>query len=484
MDAHSLDLPSENLSFGLDYQKSLLRLICEDPGFGFLVMPHLQSKHFDSEILGWAWDFAKTFHGHYGTLPTLGTIRQQARTLDPRARAIYEVFLDQVTQAPITDARWMKDKVLDFIKRNIFVRSFHQSRELYNTGKVEKAYDLMMAQMETIYRTVWSEPDETWFFDDLAKRQSVHMTNDACGQTIPTGWHRLDIVLNGGLSKGELGIWIAYAKGGKSSSLINHGVAATKLQQRPTAHFVFEGSRQQVEDRYEACFNEALYSGVRNQGLDSKQYQEAFDEYKLLKGKLYVRGFVEEWNYSCVDIHETLKELKRTKNWDPDLVIVDYGDLLTGRDKHYSSEREKQKAAYRDLKSLANRGYAVWTASQAQRPEKGKEDMAHWIYARQIADCYEKVRVADFLGSLNQSTTERADGVIRIQAELYRDNAAGDRWVMRCDFSKMLIKSDPTAFSRSMPDLSAEEGLSLPSTPTNVIPLAPKPIGQMSVNYK
>jgi hypothetical protein len=108
---------------------------------------------------------------------------------------------------------------------------------------------------------------------------------------------------------------------------------------------------------------------------------------------------------------------------------------------------------------LANRGYAVWSASQAQRPEKGAENDAHWLHARQIADCYEKVRVADFLGSLNITNEERIAKVMRLYAELYRDNEADKGWVVRCDFSTMTIRSDPTAKSPPLPDTPAEGGL-------------------------
>jgi len=460
-------LAAPKLPFDAEFQKSLLRLLCEDSRFGHAVGEHIQPQFFENEVMSWAWAYCLRFKEQYGAFPAVHTIMQQARTMDPKIRPIYEVAMEQVRQAPLKDEAWMRNATLDFVKRNIFVRTFQESRALYNAHKVEQAYDLMMARMERLQKTTWSAADEGWFFEELPERQIRRMTADASAKAIATGLHPLDHILGGGLSKGEFGLWVAYAKTGKTTMLTQHGMAATKLQLRRVAHFVFEGSRAQVEDRYESGFTQELYRSIRTEGLSSAKYQEAYQEYQLLKGCLYVRGFVEEWNYTCADVHEALKDLKRLHGWTPDMVIIDYGDLLNGRAKHYASDRENQKAAYRDMKSLANRGYAVWSASQAQRPDKGSEDNAHWLYARQIADCYEKVRVADFIGSLNITNEERKAKVMRLLAELYRDNEANLGWVVSCDFSTMSIRGDPNARSPSMPDCltegSAPIGLNAPA---------------------
>jgi hypothetical protein len=455
------DLPTvaERLPFDLEYQKALLRLLCEDPRFAQLTAPFLLPRYFESEVLSWAWSYALRFRDRYGAFPTLATIKQETMKMDARLRPIYDLTLEQVRVASVRDDAWLRDNVLDFAKRNIFVRAFHRAQQLYNKNQVEKAYDFMMGEMERISKTLWAPADDTWFYEDLPNRQVKHLANDIGSRAVATGFDKLDYMMGGGLSKGELGIWVAYAKGGKSSLLMTHGVAATKLQLRPTAHFVFEGSRPQVEDRYEAAMSQELYREVRNGGLSMAGYQRAYQEYQLCRGKLYIKGFTDEWNYSVVDIHQTLKDLKRSHNWEPDLVIVDYGDLLHGREERYGSEREKQKAAFRDLKSLSNRGYAVWTASQAQRPEEGSDTHAHWIYSRMIADCYEKVRVADFIGSLNATRQEKDQHCMRIMCELYRDNAADVRFCVHCELNRMVIRDDPTAASTAMPDLYGDTKL-------------------------
>lgn len=450
---------SQHFPFDVSFEMSLLRLLCEDDGFAHALKRYLQPSYFSNEVLAWGYSCAQRHVEQYGAMPSIEVILQKTRTMDPRVAPVYTATIERVMISPLRDERWIKDAVLDFVKRNIFARTFAETRELYNSGKITQAYDLMMVRMEELHATTWEEADDGWLPEEYGMREMRRGFEDPSENAIPTGFNWLDHILGGGLSLGELGIWIAYAKIGKTTMLIQHGRAAVRNAWIPTAHFVFEGSRKQVEDRYDASFSGELYSKVKHGDTTADLYQKTFREYQLLKGKLVVSGFTERWDYTVQDVHEKLKELRRTRGFVPKLVLVDYGDLLTGRAKKYRSEYERQKAAFRDLKSLANRGYALWTASQAQRPEKGMDEKAHFVKSRQIADAYDKVRVADFLGSLNQTLEEKEEHMMRLYAELYRD-AAADKWLtVEADMSRMVIRQKEGLVSPSMDGGAVEPSL-------------------------
>ncbi len=451
--------PPPRLPFDTEYQKALLRLLCEDDGFAHVVIEYLEPHYFENEVLKWAFAYCQRHREQYGTMPALGVLKQQTNGMDPRLRPVYAAFIEQVQEAPMRDEQWMRDAVVDFVKRSIFVQTYGETRQLYNTGKVEEAYDLMMERMERIMKTGWEPVDRAFYFEELPARHSRRLREDPSANAVTTGLSWLDNILVGGLSLGELGIWIAYAKGGKSAKLVNHGIAAARGQMREVLHIVLEGSRQQVENRYDAAFMDELYHVVKAGGLSAEKYSRTYQEFQFLQRKLVLRGFLEHWEYSVLDIVDELDALKRQYGWKPSLIIVDYGDLLGGRKKSYRTETDKQKAVFRDLKKIAERGYAVWTASQAQRPDKGAEDKAHYIYARQIADCYEKVRVADFIGSINATQAEKDEKMARLFAELYRDNEAGQSLLVRADFTKMTIKEEPGLVSPSMPEAQASVAL-------------------------
>ena len=445
---------TQQLPFDAEYQRGLLKLLCSDHHFAHTVLDYLEPQYFSNEIFAWAFAFGKRYREDYGSFPSLGVLRHQVATVGPEARPMYQSAIEQIQQASLQDAAWMRSQTLDFIKRNIFVRAYQESRALFNSGRTDECYDLMMRSMEKLIKTSWEPIDESDYYSEMPFRQNDRMSTDPSCYTVGTGFPTLDVILNGGLSKGELGIWVAYAKCGKSTMLIQHGLAATRLELKNTAHFVFEGSRRQAEDRYDAAFMDEFYASIKFGNCDAEKYSKAWQQAQSLKGLLRIRAFSDRWDHSVVDITEALNEWKRNLGWEPEVIIVDYGDLILGHDrKSYSNETEKQKAAFRDLKLIANRGYALWTASQARRPSEGAEDKVHLIHARQIADCYEKVRVADFLGSINATREERRTqpvdpynphgaklpGRARLFAELYRDNAADKEIPVVFDGSRMRL---------------------------------------------
>jgi hypothetical protein len=429
----------ETFPFGIEFQKALLKLLTRDTGFANAAMRYIRPEFFENEVLVWAYRYMIKYSETYNAVPSLKVILEETRKLDSTIQEIYQVTLESVSVSDLSVEGWLRDQTLDFIKRNVFVAAYKESREKYNDGSITEAYDLMMGALDEIHQTDWEVPDRTFFFEDFGQRVSDRLSRDPNEDTIATGIHELDAVLGGGLSLGELGIWVAYPKAGKSTMLVNHGVQSVRRGMHNTLHAVFEGSRKQVENRYDTAFSKEAYSRVKHGQYSDEVLRQVNFEYEMYKRRLVVRGFTERWDYTIADVHDEMRELSRLYDWDPRLIIIDYGDLLRSRWKKKSTETEEQRAAFRDMKSLANRGYAIWTASQAQRPSKDTDSTPQVLYARNIAECYDKVRVADFLGSINQTKEEKEALQMRLFAELYRDNEAGKILPVKADFSRMLI---------------------------------------------
>jgi replicative DNA helicase len=450
------------MPFDTEFQVSLLRLILDDPLFCIAIAPHLRPHHFESQPLGWIYSVIYRYQNEYHTAPSFTLLIHEARRiLDAANAAVMSSVIERIRVAQVRDADWLRDASIDFIKRNIFVRTFHESRDLYNGGQIEKAYDHMARRMEELQRTSWETRDRGWFYDELEfrERQRTHLHTTEEG--IPTGFPWLDKIFDGGLKRGELATWIAYPKIGKTTMLIQHGRAAAGVALKNVLHVVLEGSRRLVENRYDACWMAEIYGRVKHGTVDIESYQRAQRDYDFLRGKMVVEGFTSQWDYHVGHIEDTLRDLWQTRNWRPELVIIDYGDLLNARHRA-RSDYENQKAAFRDMKSLANRGYAIWTAAAAQRPRDGADYEEHLIKSRQVADCYDKVRVGDFFGSLNQTEDEKRAGVMRVYAEMYRENAADQVLLVRADMARMRIYEEAGIVSPSAPTTPTTPELGAP----------------------
>ena len=210
--------------------------------------------------------------------------------------------------------------------------------------------------------------------------------------TITTGWEIVDDIADGGLGKGELGVFVAPSGIGKSWALVNVGAAAVKAGLN-VIHYTLELNEAYVGLRYDA-----VLSGIQAQEL-KYHIEEVKDIVGKLKGKLIVKYYPTKGG--TVNTLASHIEKCRMQGFDPDLVIVDYADLLRG---HGKEVRHELGNIYEDLRGLAGEHeIPVWTASQANRSALS-DDI---IGAEKIAESYAKIMTADLVISLSRKIEDK-----------------------------------------------------------------------------
>ncbi|MFA4944416.1 MAG: DnaB-like helicase C-terminal domain-containing protein [Lentisphaeria bacterium] len=453
---------AERLPFGPVFQQALFRLLLEDVAFATAVAPHLQPGYFEAEPLCWAYAQVEAYQKAYQAIPRLNVLQELARQLPQPAGTIYQVALEQVGQADLTAEKWLRDKTLEFVKRNIFVRAFRGALDTYNRGDFQAAYTTVTEAMDLISRAEWEVEDREWLFDNFSQRYSDRLAFSPEDDAISTGILTLDKVLQGGIHEGELGIWLGDAKAGKTTLLTNLGAQAVKRGLQNVLHVIYEGSRRQVAAKYDTIFAQEPYKDVRRSGISEQVFRRMIAEYRMYSGRLLLQSLVQDWNYTVADLQALITRLKQQYHWVPTLLVVDYGDLLRGRGRH-DSETAHQMAAYRDLKTLVNRGYRAWTASQTTRPKKVQEDDSEVRRSKDSANCYDKVRVADIIGSVNRTREERMNKRARLYVELYRDAEADVVIPVYADYERQVIANLPGESSVPLGYVQTSHGLPLPT---------------------
>lgn len=429
------------LPFGIDFQAMLLKILLGGNFYAQQIIDHIKPAYFQNEVMAWAWGLALGYRAQYQALPSFMMVFDQIRHIDPRLQPIYAATLDRVRQMPVTDEAWLRAQTLDFIHRCIFRQAMVDARDLWNAGKDHESYDRMQEAMTERLMVTWGDVDRSWYMEGFAQRNVQRQQQQNGGYYTPTGIPQLDKLLEGGAQPGFVGDFLGYPKVGKTTTIINFGAVAARAAFKNVLHFNLEGGLSLVENRYDAIFSEELYQNVKRGEIDAKKYAAAYAEMQFLKQKIVIRNFSKDgWETNPDHLQMELDDLRRSANWIPDVIILDYVDLLEGRDKTVSSRTERQRSASQDVKTLANRGYAIWTVSQVQRPDTEDFDVKPTtLKSRQIADCYARIRVFDLLGSINQTVEERKQGVMRMFIELLRDNEANTEILVPCDFQKMSI---------------------------------------------
>ena len=171
--------------------------------------------------------------------------------------------------------------------------------------------------------------------------------------------------------------------------MVNVGANAAKAGLN-VIHYTLELNEAYVGLRYDSVF-----TGIAAQDLKFN-IEEVKKTVGNMKGDLIIKQYpTKSASVSTIGAHI---EKCRVQGFKPDLVIVDYADLL----RDISGGREVRHMLgniYEDLRGLAGEHeIPVWTASQANRSAL-EEDI---IGAEKIAESYSKIMTADFVVSLSR----------------------------------------------------------------------------------
>ena len=121
-----------------------------------------------------------------------------------------------------------------------------------------------------------------------------------------------------------------------------------------------ELSEHYVDARYDTVFSKVPSSDLKSK----KDYVK--EKIKGLKGKLLIKYFPPK-GVSVKKLQQHIEKMIATDNR-PDLIIVDYADLLLSHSNKTDSTYIEQGGVYIDLRGMSGElGIPIWTASQANR---------------------------------------------------------------------------------------------------------------------
>jgi replicative DNA helicase len=182
-------------------------------------------------------------------------------------------------------------------------------------------------------------------------------------RVIPTGIPPLDAKLNGGLIEGQLGCWLASTGVGKSVVLPFCGKTAVEMGYR-VLHFTLELNQNEVAQRYDANWSDIPVHDlmfrkedvVRNLTNKSNWLLEKYNFNDNLRIQFYPTGT------ATVSMLEADIRNFIASGWVPDLIIVDYGDLMKPT-TNYNDEYADLGRIFIDLRGLAGTfRVPIWTA--------------------------------------------------------------------------------------------------------------------------
>jgi replicative DNA helicase len=240
--------------------------------------------------------------------------------------------------------------------------------------------------------------------------------------TIPTPWERINDLLQGGLGNGDFGLIFGNPGGGKSWSLVALGGFAVRLGYN-VLHYTLELGEQYVGLRYDAFFSKIPVDRIVSQ---RSKVEEIIPE---LPGQLIIKEFpTGKARISTVEAHIKKVTDMGTK---PDLVIIDYVDLLSTKKRTVDRKGELDDI-YTSTKGLARElNIPIWSVSQVNRAG-AKDDI---VEGDKAAGSYDKIMITDVCISLSRKRKDKVNGTGRFHIMKNRYGIDGLTFGVKADTS-------------------------------------------------
>ena len=240
--------------------------------------------------------------------------------------------------------------------------------------------------------------------------------------TIPTPWDRINDLLQGGLGNGDFGLIFGNPGGGKSWSLVALGGFAVRMGYN-VVHYTLELGEAYVGRRYDAFFSKIPVDKITQ---NRSKIEEIVPE---LPGELIIK----EFPTGKATINTVESHIKKISDLGvkPDLVIIDYVDLLSTR-KRTTDRKGEIDDIYISTKGLARElNIPIWSVSQVNRAG-AKDDI---VEGDKAAGSYDKIMITDVCISLSRKRKDKVNGTGRFHIMKNRYGMDGLTFGVKADTS-------------------------------------------------
>jgi replicative DNA helicase len=407
--------------YGQSFQTKVISALITDVRLVDTLHEVIHTKFFESEANKWIVEHIIEYYNQYKSNPSLDVFKVEVSKLDDKStqKNIVEQLKQVFTAIGDADLQYVKDEFSAFCINQNLKNVIVQSVDLLKAGNYDKIKELVDKAMK-----VGVEADLGMdYVLDFDER-----TDEINRSTIPTDWDTINDLMDGGLGPGELGVVVAPSGVGKTWVLCALGAAAIRAG-KTVVHYSMELSEKYVGSRYDTVFTQIPSADLPNKKDDVK------DKIRKLKGKLIIKYFPPK-GVSPKKLEAHIEKMTAAGN-KPDLIIVDYADLLLSHTNKSDSTYGEQGGVYIELRGLGGElGIPIWTASQTNRTGIDAEV----IEADKIADSYAKVMNADFIMSLSRKSKDKLNNTARMHIMKNRFGQDGITFPCKMDTNKGVLE--------------------------------------------
>jgi replicative DNA helicase len=401
-------------NYGPHFQTKVISALLTNKEFLQNINDVLNSEDFPSPANQWIVKEILRYFDRYHTNPSLEVLKVEVKKIDNEVLQVaVKEQLREAFKSSEEDLQYVKEEFSNFCKNQQLKKALLNSIDMLKAGDYDSIRSLidnaLKAGQDKNIGHEYEKDTESRFRED-------HRT------IVPTPWGEINELLQGGLGKGDFGLIFGNPGGGKSWSLVALGGYAAMLGYN-VIHYTLELGEAYVGRRYDAFFTNIPVGDVVG------HRNEVEKKIKELNGKLIIK----EYSTGKASISTIENHIKKCIDLDfkPDLIIIDYVDLLRSKKKN-RERKEEIDDIYVSTKGLARElNLPIWSVSQVNRAG-AKDDV---IEGDKSSGSYDKIMISDVCISLSRKKEDKVKGTGRFHIMKNRYGMDGMTFNVKVDTS-------------------------------------------------
>jgi replicative DNA helicase len=379
--------------YGVPFQMKVISSLLNHKEFLQNIHDVLTEEHFSNPAHKWIIGEILGYYGRFHTTISMDMLKVEMKKLDNDVLKVsIREQLREAYKTDVSDLPYVQEEFSTFCKNQQLKKALLSSVDLLKAGDYESIKYMIESAMK-------AGQDKN--IGHEYKKDSESRYREDHRKIVPTPWEPVNELIQGGLGNGDLGLIFGNPGGGKSWTLVALGGFAVQMGYN-VIHYTLELSEAYTGRRYDAFF-----TGISVDQLDGNK--DKIDVVTAnLPGELIIREFaMGKTTMSTIESHiQKVKDL----GIEPDLIIIDYIDLLSTRKRNVDRKGEIDDI-YTSTKGLARElNIPIWSVSQVNRT--GAKD--NIIEGDKAAGSYDKMMITDVSLSLSRKKEDKVNGTGRL----------------------------------------------------------------------
>ena len=417
--------------YGHEFQIKVISSLLTHKGFLTNIHDIISAEYFENQAHRWSIQEILNYYEKYHSTPSLEVLKVELKKVENEVLQIaIKESLKEAYVSTDADLKYIQEEFTNFCKNQQLKKALLSSVDLLKAGDFDGIRFLVDGALK-------SGNDKNLGHEYAKDIEERYKENNR--KVIATPWEPFNKILQGGLGNGDFGLLFGNPGGGKSWSLVAMGGHAVKLGYN-VLHYTLELGEDYVGRRYDAFFTNINVSEIA-------KHRDAVEKVvPELPGNLVIKEFptgkatistVESHIAKCTDL-----------GIKPDLVIIDYVDLLASNRKN-RERKDEIDDIYTSTKGLARElNVPIWSVSLVNRAG-AKDDI---IEGDKAAGSYDKMMIVDFAASLSRKKEDKQNNSGRFHIMKNRYGSDGMTYAVDADTSTGHFDVKPYQYSNESED--------------------------------